>query len=99
MTDIRLPGDADPAEFQFQLGRLLIGLPATSAFARHTDPFSTLKDYVHAEGLGSAEARLAAEYLKDVATLSTAGMLEKWFHLSQQAAAAEMTRRLDAETC
>lgn len=63
----------------FRLGELLLALPKVSAYAGHKRPFNTLRDYVDVDAMGDPVSCKAAEYLKDISTLTTARMLCKWF--------------------
>jgi len=64
------------------IGDMLVRLPAISAMLRHTNLGSTL-DYISAE-VGPHEREM--EFVRDVLTMKTADVCEKWYGGREHAA-------------
>lgn len=69
---------ASISDLERRIGQLVLKLPLLAAISRHAYPTSTLKDYLHETGDDPVFDESLA-FLKDLLTLDTKGMVERWY--------------------
>jgi hypothetical protein len=92
--------EKDFVEFIFLIGSMAYRAPAAAAFARHTSPLNTVRDYLDSQPGDSHVRKLATEFWRDLAgkgALTTDEFCRKWYGKSGRETQGDVSAEFEAQ--